>query len=183
MRRIATGDRQAFEMLYHQYARRLTAYLAKVLWQTDQVEDVLHDVLLAIWQQAPAYQPVGRVSTWIFGIAHYKALQARAAAVRHSPERFPATPDAPDAATLEECMTHQECVRAVTAALAALRPEQRAVVELTYYHHYSYQEISTILACPVNTVKTRMLKARRHLATHLSHLGLEPSSGKRTAAD
>ena len=62
VQRIAAGDRQAFEMLYHQYARRLAAYLARVLWQTDQVEDVLHDVLLAVWQQA------GRTHEHVVGV-------------------------------------------------------------------------------------------------------------------
>ena len=46
------------------------------------VDDVLHDVMLAIWQQAPAYKGTGRVSTWIFGIATYQALQAPASAAR-----------------------------------------------------------------------------------------------------
>jgi RNA polymerase sigma-70 factor (ECF subfamily) len=174
IQRVAAGDRQAFEILYHQYARRLAAYLAKVLRHTDQVEDVLHDVLLAVWQQAPGYQPTGRVSAWIFGIAHHKALKARAAATQQSCEPCPVMPDTPDEETLEACVIRRERIQAVAAALAALRPQQRAVVELTYYHHYSYQEIATILDCPVNTVKTRMLKARRHLATHLSRLDLAP---------
>jgi hypothetical protein len=38
IQRIAAGDRQAFEMLYHQYAPRLAAYLARMLWQSNQVE-------------------------------------------------------------------------------------------------------------------------------------------------
>ena len=49
---------------------------------TMPVDDVLHDVMLAIWQQAPAYKGTGRVSTWIFGIATYQALQAPASAAR-----------------------------------------------------------------------------------------------------
>jgi RNA polymerase sigma-70 factor (ECF subfamily) len=183
IQRIAAGDRQAFEMLYHQYAPRLAAYLARMLWQSDQVEDVLHDVLLAVWQQAPAYQPIARVSTWLLGIARHKALKARAAVAQQSSKPFPAGLDAPDVDTPEVCVTRQECAQAVAAALATLPPEQRAVVELTYYHHSSYEEIATILACPVNTVKTRMRRARRLLATHLSHLGLEPSSASSPTAD
>ena len=172
IQRIAAGDRQAFEQLYHAYARRLAGYLRRLLWQPDQVEDVLHDVMLAIWQQAPAYQCIGRVSTWIFGIAKYKALKVRASAARQYPARPPTRPHAPVAAPLEEGLIRQERTRAVAAALTALRPEQRAVVELSYYHHCSYQEIAAIMDCPVNTVKTRMEKARRHLAAHLTRLGL-----------
>ena len=69
---------------------------------------------------------------------------------------------------------HQEHVQAVAAALATLRPEQRAVVELTYYHQCSYQEIAALLDCPENTVKTRMWQARRHLVAYLTSLGMAP---------
>ena len=107
LRRIAARDRQAFEQLYNQYACRLAGYLARILWQPDQVEDILHDVMLAIWQQAPAYEPTGRVSTWIFGIAKYKAFKARASAPRQYPERLPALPNAPDEEILEEGLMRQ----------------------------------------------------------------------------
>ena len=42
-------------------------------------------------------------------------------------------------------------------------PEQRAVVELTYFYGLAYTEIAGIVGCPVNTVKTRMFHARRRL--------------------
>ncbi|HSB22425.1 MAG TPA: RNA polymerase sigma factor, partial [Burkholderiaceae bacterium] len=48
-------------------------------------------------------------------------------------------------------------------ALATLPPEQRLVVELTYFLGHSCEEIATITDCPVNTVKTRMFHARRKL--------------------
>ena len=172
IQRIAAGDCQAFAQLYQVYAQRLAGYLRRRLWQLEQVDDVLHDVMLAIWQQAPTYQGTGRVSTWIFGIAKYKALQARASAARQSPARRAARPHTPEETPLDEGLIRQERTRTVAAALAVLRPEQRAVVELTYYHHWSYHEIAVFLDCPVNTIKTRMEKARRHLAAHLTRLGL-----------
>jgi RNA polymerase sigma-70 factor (ECF subfamily) len=69
-------------------------------------------------------------------------------------------------------LTCQEREHSVLAALEILSPEQRAVVELTYYQRCSYQEIATRLGCPVNTVKKRMFLARRRLAPHLANLGL-----------
>ena len=48
-------------------------------------------------------------------------------------------------------------------ALDTLPPAQRAVVELTYFSGYSYEEIATIMGCSVNTVKTRMFHARSKL--------------------
>jgi RNA polymerase sigma factor (sigma-70 family) len=50
----------------------------------------------------------------------------------------------------------------------SLSVEQRAVVELTFYHGYTYREIATIVDCPVDTVKTRMFHARRRLKALLA---------------
>jgi RNA polymerase sigma-70 factor (ECF subfamily) len=52
-------------------------------------------------------------------------------------------------------------------ALATLSPEQRAVIQMTYYLGYSCRDIAQVLDCPVDTVKTRMFYARRRLRTLL----------------
>ena len=52
-------------------------------------------------------------------------------------------------------------------AMEHLSPEHRAVVHLTYFHGIGYREIAEILACPVDTVKTRMFHARRRLKAAL----------------
>ena len=52
-------------------------------------------------------------------------------------------------------------------AMAELTAAHRAVVDLTYFHELGYREIADILECPVDTVKTRMFHARRHLRKQL----------------
>ena len=59
----------------------------------------------------------------------------------------------------------------VDKLLQALSVGQRAVIELTYYFGYTYREISEILGCPENTVKTRMYHARRHLQDQTGGVG------------
>ncbi len=61
----------------------------------------------------------------------------------------------------------------VRTALATLSPEQRMVVELTYYHGCAYREIAQIVGCPVDTVKTRMFHARRKLRLALQAQEME----------
>jgi RNA polymerase sigma-70 factor (ECF subfamily) len=53
-------------------------------------------------------------------------------------------------------------------AIAALSPEHRAVVDFTYFQEMGYREIASIMGCPVDTVKTRMFHARRHLKRRLA---------------
>ena len=71
-----------------------------------------------------------------------------------------------------------ELDRLLAKGLEALSPEQRVVVELTFYQERSYHEIAEITRCPVNTVKTRMFHARKRLAPLLTALGI----GRRPAS-
>jgi len=72
------------------------------------------------------------------------------------------------ALTPEDAWAHRELASSVARAIDSLPPEQGVVVELTFYHDLSYAEIAKIVGCPVNTVKTRMLYARRRLASLFS---------------
>jgi hypothetical protein len=57
--RIATRDHQAFEHLYQRYAQRLIGYLTRLLSQRELAEEVLNEVMLALWQQAPQFDSRG----------------------------------------------------------------------------------------------------------------------------
>lgn len=173
LRRIAAKDRRAFEALYHAYYRRLFAYLFKTVRKPELAEEVLDDVMLAVWTGASGFDGRSRPSTWIFGIAFHKALKALARQDRHRAEveeteaGEPATEDGP-----EGVLVRREVADVLERALRSLPLEQRTVVELTYYHGFAYQEIAEIMGCPVNTVKTRMFHARRRLRELLPGLGV-----------
>lgn len=188
MRAVARKDRRAFETLYYAYAPRLGRYLSRVLKRHDLVDEVVNDVMLVVWESAPRYDPsLSRLSTWMFGIAHNKALKALARMSRHQAE-ISVEPDflddgvdaadSDDAATRvdphnpEQTLMGRQLGRALQWAVESLSAEHRAVVELAYAEDCSYQEIADVLSCPVNTVKTRMFYARKHLAELLATHGL-----------
>jgi RNA polymerase sigma factor (sigma-70 family) len=187
LRRVAAQDRKAFEALYQIYYRRLFAYLFKVTRRGELVEELVNDVMFAVWTGAARFDGRSRVSTWIFGIAYHKALKAlaRNASPLGGPAAQPADDgradrDAALAAPSEEpesLITRRELASTLGKALGTLSPEQRAVVELTYYYELSYHEISAIVGCPVNTVKTRMFHARRRLKELLPRLGVSSHAG------
>jgi RNA polymerase sigma factor (sigma-70 family) len=165
IRRVAAKDRQAFEVLYHRYARRLYGYLSKLISQREVIEEVLDDVMLVVWQNASRFNHTSRISTWMFGIAYHKALKALSRSANQLPDVPLTMPEEwIDREGPEGAMARQELHSTLARALETLPPELRAVVELTFYHGCSYQEIAEITECPVNTVKTRMFHARRRLA-------------------
>lgn len=164
--RVAAREQAAFAELYGIYRRRLARFLGRFQTSPDTIDEIVNDVMLVVWQNAARYELRSKVSTWIFGIAWRKALKAlerqkRTAAPAEAPEQL-ARPD--EAASLVE---NREWLR---RALDRLAPEQRLVVELTYFIGCSYQEIAEIADCPVNTVKTRMFHARRKLRDILTSL-------------
>jgi RNA polymerase sigma-70 factor (ECF subfamily) len=121
--------------------------------------------MMVVWETASRFNGTSRLSTWILGIAHNKALKARARSARLDAELREAEPYGVEPSGPEDAVAHRELTSAVAQALDSLPPEQRAVVELTFYHDLPYAEIAKIVGCPVNTVKTRMLHARRRLAS------------------
>lgn len=177
LRRVADRDREAFRRLYDRYYRRLFNYVFSVIRRPEMVEEVVDDVLIAVWRGAESFAGRSRVSTWIFGIAYRQAMKALR---RRSPELDTLESEPRDRERGPEgLMMRRELSSILGRALDRLSPEQRAVVELTYFEGCSYPEIAEIVDCPVNTVKTRMFYARRKLREILPELGIDDPSGSR----
>src|SRR5262245_12022790 len=177
IRRVADKDRRAFETLYQRHAGRVRRYLSRLIQMPDLAEEVLDDVMLVVWQNAARFNHTSRVSTWILGIAHHKALKARSRLAARPVETEVSDQHGASGEGPEDVTMRGEFHRLLAKGLETLSPEQRAVVELTFYHERSYQEIAEITRCPVNTVKTRMFHARRRLAPLLAAIGHGPRPG------
>jgi RNA polymerase sigma factor (sigma-70 family) len=180
LHRIARHDRGAFEAFYSLYYRRLFSYLFKITRRAEMVEEVLNDVMLVIWTKAHTFDGRSRPSTWVFGIAFHKAMKAlaqRRPAEQQSDGTENDAPEPVDGDEPESLLARRELATTLGRALLALSAEQRSVVELTYFVGLSYQEISEVMACPVNTVKTRMFHARRRLRALLPEMGVSSHAG------
>lgn len=167
IQRILVKDIGAFEELYRIYCPRLTRFLSKLVQRPQIVEEVMNDTLMVVWDKADSFQGGSKLSTWIFGIAYRKAMKA----LRKQDEPVE-DPWAEQRVSLdpspEDELGRQRIQILLHRAIAELSPDHRAVVEFTYFHEMGYREIADIMGCPVDTVKTRMFHARRHLKRRLS---------------
>jgi RNA polymerase sigma-70 factor (ECF subfamily) len=167
--KIARGDRRAFEELYNLYHRRLARFLTRLTHRYDVAEEVINDTFWIVWKKAGDFRGDSRPSTWILGIAYRRARNAfRSSARGGSAENLDVLLDPP---TTEEPMKAEELRDWLVQALGQLPVEQRLAVELCYELGYSCEEISGIMGCPVNTVKTRLFHARAKLQKLLPALG------------
>jgi RNA polymerase sigma-70 factor, ECF subfamily len=167
--KIARGDRRAFEELYNLYHRRLARFLTRLTRRYDIAEEVINDTFWIVWRKAGDFRGDSQPSTWILGIAYRRARNAfRSAARAGAGENLDAPLQPP---TSDEPMRTEELRDWLVQALVQLPVEQRLAVELCYELGYSCEEISGIMGCPVNTVKTRLFHARAKLQKLLPVLG------------
>ena len=167
MARVRARDQGAFEQLYRNYHPRLARFLVNLIHKPHLVEEVLNDTMMVVWDKPDSFRGASKLSTWIFGIAWRKAMKAvrrQDEPVEDKDAEMRASPDAgPDSQ-----LGQQRAQALLLAAIGRLSPDHRAVVDLTYFHEMGYREIAEIMECPVDTVKTRMFHARRHLKRALS---------------
>ena len=171
--RVARGDRAAVRLLFMRHHARVYRFAARQTGSDMMADDIANEVFLELWRQAPAFEGRSEVSTWLLGIARFKALSA----LRKKKEEWIGDDDAaaiPDTAdTPEVAVMKDDKATALKRMVNALPEEHRTVIDLAYYHAKSVTEIAGILSIPVATVKTRMFYARKKLGEALKAAGFE----------
>ena len=173
---IAKDNMAAFEELHGRYFSKLMRFASRIVDTGETAEEVANDALMTVWRTAERFEGRSKPSTWMFGIAYRMALRARQKAVRRKEDVLLEEELAGSEGDAELVIQRTDLAN----ALKRLSPEMRAVVELTYFNGYIYTEIAQILECPVGTVKTRMMNARKHLRKLLADdeiLGKEQAHG------
>ncbi len=174
--RVATGDKQAFETLFTDYGERVFRYAHRLIHDVPRAEEVTNDVMIEVWKNAAKFEGRSKVSTWILGITRHLALNAvrgkklDTVDIDLAPEIVDPSESAEQGALSDE---REDLKQKLRAALAELSADHRDVIELTFFHSCSYQEIAAIVGCPENTVKTRMFHAKKQLQGILPGLGLD----------
>jgi len=188
VREIAAGDTDAFRRLFHRYYPRIYAFVLRRLGESTSAEDTTVETFAELWRTAKKFRGESRPSTWIYGIAHYKALAARRAAGRNKRSKvisvdFETLSRAPAEDDLGLQIEAREEVRRVRHAIQALPSRYRQVIELAFFENLPYSDIARRLGMAEGTVKTQVSRARERLRRQLATLqvreeaSLDPDDG------
>jgi RNA polymerase sigma-70 factor (ECF subfamily) len=153
------GSRAAFEELYSRYSGPLYGFFRRRLDSPQRAEDLAQETFLAVIHGASRYEPRALVRTYLYGIALKLLAAERRKRLRDGPNvDTTAEPSAPGT---------QESGLWVREAVAKLEASEREVLMLREYEQLSYAEIADLLRLPLNTVRSRLFRARIALKNHL----------------
>jgi len=165
-----TGDAAATRELVERFSPDVFALCLRILHHRQDAEDVTQDVFLRVFRSLKRWDEARPLRPWILGIAVNRCRTALSTRARR-PVTTDFLHDTPDRRPGDDS---GDVVREMRVAVDSLRDEHREVFILFHEHGQSYEEISTVIDRPVNTVKTWLHRARLRVLDHLRSRGLVP---------
>lgn len=175
--RLVAGDDSALAEVYDRFASLVHGIARRTTCDDRAAEDVTQEVFVSLWSD-PGRVDLERSSLagWLSVLAHRRAVDhvrrtERARAREEREARSAALElEGPDPA---EGMVTADLGRRARQAVAALPPDQRAVVELVFWGGRSYRQAAEELGIPEGTAKSRARLALAKLADALASLDPE----------
>jgi len=164
-RRLADGDEEALRDLYRRYGAMVHGFCLRQLGDRGLAEECTQDVFAVLWRRAGDYDPTrGRLSTWLFGIARNRVIDATRRRASRPPGSSHEAPDVASKAPGPELEIERVEVAERTARIMATLPEaQLEVVQMAYFEGLSQSEIAERTGLPLGTVKGRLRLAMNRM--------------------
>jgi RNA polymerase sigma-70 factor (ECF subfamily) len=167
--RLRGGDMESTAQLVERYQHRLYRYLLRLVSQPSTAEDLFQQTWLRVMERIQFYDPKRSFEGWLFAVAHNLAIDHLR---RRKPESLDeplpsgetqsdlARSDSPGA--LEQFLSKEKAI-CVLEAVSQLPLAFREVITLRFEEELKLEEIATVLALPMGTVKTRLHRALKAL--------------------
>ena len=171
--RLALEQNQvAFIVLYTRYNVGVRSHISRYVSQKEDIEDICLESFQKAFSQLGNYNPEYKFSTWIYRIARNTAFDHMS---RHDREKnnLPTTSISEDFAELkelpaamhnpEEDIINQQEYDKWLNNIEKLKDDYKAVAKMNLIDNFGYKEIADALDLPINTVKTKIRRAKAML--------------------
>lgn len=163
-------DRAAFALLFDHFAPRLTTMMLRSGMTRAMADDVVQDVLLTAWQKAHQFDPSrAQAAAWVYRIARNRQIDILRRERRPVPDELGVESEETGEDAHAALALDQEASR-LRAALDALSPEQRTLIEQAYLGDLTHTEIRQRTGLPMGTIKSRIRLALDRLRHELKEL-------------
>ena len=186
--RVQRGDKHAFELLVSKYQRKLGRLISRFVKDSADAEDVTQEAFIKAYRALPGFRGESAFYTWLYRIGINTAKNYLLASKRRPPSSTPF--DSSDAESFEDAsllrevntpeneLMSKQVVDVVQTSLQQLPEDLRSALTLREIEGLSYEEIASVMDCPIGTVRSRIFRAREAVAENLRPL-LETSKGNR----
>lgn len=175
---VIAGDIEVYGELMERYETKLLRYVTYMLGGDYASADVVQETFIKAYTNLRSYKSKYSFSAWIYRIAHNTAINV---AKKHKREVTMPDPDiaeslpefsVPD--NLAEDMDQKLLGDQLKVSLTKLTPKYREPLILHVVEGYGYKEIADILKLPINTVATRIRRAKEQMRSLLQIQGVSP---------
>ncbi|MCF7669270.1 MAG: sigma-70 family RNA polymerase sigma factor [Verrucomicrobia bacterium] len=171
---VKQGDISAFETLVEKYKQPITNYVARILQDRDEAEDIAQNVFIQVFKTARRYKATAKFSTWLFTIARNFCLNEirrrsrRPADSLETTNQSQHTPAANTSTSLNppepsKKIFDDELIELIDEAIASLPETQKTALLLVREEELSYEDIAKILGCSLSATKSLIHRARESL--------------------
>jgi RNA polymerase sigma-70 factor (family 1) len=159
---LKTGDKRAFEQLYHNYKVRIYGNLFKMVKSGDVAEELLQELFVKIWIGKENLDPDKSFKAYLFKIAENLVYDFfRKAAVNKKMEAYLVSAATPSVSPIEQHIYYKEGNYVLARAIERLPPKRKQVYVLCKIEGKSYEEVSRLLGVSISTVNEHIVKASR----------------------
>ncbi|MDZ7841359.1 MAG: RNA polymerase sigma factor RpoE [Gammaproteobacteria bacterium] len=177
--RVRNGDRGAFDLLVRKYQHKVANLVSRYVYDSAEVEDVSQEVFIKAYRAIKGFRGDSAFYTWLYRIAVNTAKNHLVAQGRRPPNTDVDAGDAEqieagrmmrEIGTPESNTLSKELAECVTRAVAELPQDLRVAITLRELEGLSYEEIATVMDCPIGTVRSRIFRAREAIDKEMEPL-------------
>lgn len=179
VKRVQNGEKQAFDLLVLKYQHRIISVISRYISDWSECQDVAQDTFVRAYRAIGNFRGDSQFYTWLYKIAINTAKNHLVSQGRRPPaddieiedaQLFDGASRMRETATPERELLRQEIEQTVFDVVEQLPEELKEAITLREVDGLSYQEIATIMDCPIGTVRSRIFRAREAIDERLQPL-------------
>ncbi len=177
--RVQKGDKNAFNLLVIKYQHKVANLVSRYVSNSSDVPDIVQEAFIKAYRALPNFRGESAFYTWLYRIAVNCAKNHSVALGRKPPSNDVDVADAEfydggdalrENASPEKVLLTEEIKTIIFKTIEQLPEDLRIAINFREIEGLSYEEIATIMDCPVGTVRSRIFRARDAIDKKISPL-------------
>ena len=167
--RVQRGDKKAFNLLVTKYQHKVANLISRYVKNQGDVPDIVQEAFIKAYRALPNFRGDSAFYTWLYRIAVNCAKNQLVSSGRKPPGSDVEIEDAEiydsgealrENASPEKLLLTSEIKAVIFNTIEQLPEDLRTAINLRELEGLSYEEIATVMECPVGTVRSRIFRAR-----------------------